>query len=187
MEKVKRTGLQNDIAKVLVSEEELRSKVKELGRVLSGEYRGKDPIFVCVMKGSVHFFSDLVREFDDYCEVDFLSCSSYGDGTVNTGVVRINKDLDMNIMGRHVIIVEDIMDSGVTLDHLTKLLAAREPESLKVVTLLDKPERRRCAIQPDYCGFIVPDEFVVGYGLDYAQLYRNLPFVGVLKPELVEK
>ena len=184
---LRRTGLHNDVAKVLVSEEELRDKTRELGKLLTKEYKGLDPIFVCVLKGSVHFFSDLVREFEDYCEIDFLSSSAYGDGTVNTGVVKIIKDLDKNITNRHVILVEDIMDSGVTLNYLTNMLAARNPASLKIVTLLDKPERRRCAIQPDYCGFIVPDEFVVGYGLDYAQLYLNLPYVGVLKTELIEK
>ena len=181
---INKTGLHNDIAYVLVTEEQLRAKVKEIGAILTEEYRGKNPIFVCVMKGSVHFFSDLVREFDDYCEIDFLSSSAYGDGTEHTGIVRINKDLDMSITGRHVIIVEDIMDSGLTLNHLTNMLDSRKPASLKIVTLLDKPSRRRCAINPDYFGFIVPDEFVVGYGLDYAQCYRNLPFVGVLKEEV---
>lgn len=183
---IERTGLHSDLAEVLITEEQLRDKVRELGKILTKEYKGKDPIFVCVLKGSVHFFSDLVREFNDYCEIDFLSCSAYGDGTVNTGVVKIIKDLDMNIMNRHVVIVEDIMDSGVTLNYLTSLLAARNPASIKIVTLLDKPERRRCAIQPDYCGFIVEDKFVVGYGLDYAQLYRNLPYVGVVRTELIK-
>ena len=184
---IERTGLHNDIAEVLITEEQLNDRIKELGRLLTKDYKGKDPIFVCVLKGSVCFFSDLIREFDDYCELDFLSCSSYGNGTVNAGIVRINKDLDMNIMDRHVIIVEDIMDSGVTLNHLTNLLAARNPASLKIITLLDKPERRRCAIQPDYCGFIVEDKFVVGYGLDYSQLYRNLPYVGVVNTDLIKK
>ena len=183
---LEKTGLHNDIKKVLVTEEQIKEKVREIGKLLTAEYAGREPIFVCVMKGSVHFFSDLVCEFDDYCEIDFLSCSSYGNGTVNNGIVKIIKDLDMNIMNRHVIIVEDIMDSGVTLNYLTNMLGARKPASLKIVTLLDKPERRRCAIQPDYCGFIVPDEFVVGYGLDYAQLYRNLPYVGVVKTELIK-
>ena len=182
---LKKQGIHEDIDHILVSEEQLLEKLNELGRIITEEYRGKNPIFVCVMKGSIHFFSDLVRRFDDYCEIDFLSSSAYGDGTVNSGVVRINKDLDMSITGRHVVIVEDIMDSGVTLNYLTGILNSRNPASLKVVTLLDKPERRRCAINPDYCGFIVPDEFVVGYGLDYAQVYRNLPYVGVLKPEAI--
>ena len=181
---INKMGLHNDIDYVLVTEEQLKAKVKEIGAILTEEYRGKNPIFVCVMKGSVHFFSDLVREFDDYCEIDFLSSSSYGDGTEHTGIVRINKDLDMSITGRHVVIVEDIMDSGLTLNHLTGMLNARKPVSIKIVTLLDKPARRRCAINPDYYGFVVPDEFVVGYGLDYAQAYRNLPFVGVLKDEV---
>ena len=130
------------------------------------------------------FFSDLVRQFDDYCEIDFLAISSYGNARKTSGIVRINKDLDMSITGRHVIIVEDIMDSGLTLNHLTSMLRAREPASLKIVALLDKPERRECAITPDYYGFVVPNEFVVGYGLDYAGTYRNLPFVGVLKDEV---
>lgn len=183
---IERTGLHNDIAEVLITEEELKEKVRELGKILNKEYKGKDPIFVCVLKGSVHFFSDLVREFDDYCEIDFLASSAYGNGTVNAGVVKIIKDLDKDISNRHVIIVEDIMDSGVTLNYLTNLLAARNPASLKIVTLLDKPERRRCAIQPDYCGFIVEDKFVVGYGLDYAQFYRNLPYVGVVNTDLIK-
>lgn len=144
----------------------------------------KNPVFLCILKGSVHFFSDLVRQFDDYCEIDFLAISSYGNARKTSGIVRINKDLDMSITGRHVIIVEDIMDSGLTLNHLTSMLRAREPASLKIVALLDKPERRECAITPDYYGFVVPNEFVVGYGLDYAGTYRNLPFVGVLKDEV---
>lgn len=179
-------NIHDDIDYILASEEAIASKVREIGRQLTERYRGKNPIFVCVMKGSIHFFSDLVRQFEDYCEIDFLSSSAYGNGTVNNGVVKINKDLDMSITDRHVIIVEDIMDSGVTLNYLTGMLNARKPASLSIVTLLDKPERRRCAINPDYCGFVIEDKFVVGYGLDFAQIYRNLPYVGVIKDEVVE-
>ena len=181
---INKTGLHNDIDYVLLDQETLQRRVHELAEKLTNDYRGKNPVLLCILKGSVHFFSDLVRQFDDYCEIDFLAISSYGNARKTSGIVRINKDLDMSITGRHVIIVEDIMDSGLTLNHLTSMLRAREPASLKIVALLDKPERRECAITPDYYGFVVPNEFVVGYGLDYAGTYRNLPFVGVLKDEV---
>lgn len=181
---IHKTGLSNDIKYVLISEEQLKKRVEELANQLLAEYRGKNPIFLCILKGSVHFFSDLTRAFNDYCEIDFLAISSYGNARKTSGIVRINKDLDMSITGRHVIIVEDIMDSGLTLSHLTSVLKAREPASLKIVSLLDKPERRECAITPDYFGFVIPNEFVVGYGLDFAGTYRNLNYVGVLKPEV---
>ena len=159
---INKTGLHNDIDYVLLDQETLQRRVHELAEKLTNDYRGKNPVFLCILKGSVHFFN----------------------ARKTSGIVRINKDLDMSITGRHVIIVEDIMDSGLTLNHLTSMLRAREPASLKIVALLDKPERRECAITPDYYGFVVPNEFVVGYGLDYAGTYRNLPFVGVLKDEV---
>ena len=183
---VNKTGLENDIKYVLLDEAQLKDRVKALAQQLTEDYKGKNPIFVCVLKGSVNFFSDLTRHFKDYCEYDFLAISAYGNGTKNSGIVRINKDVDMSITDRHVIIVEDIMDSGLTLNHLTAMLRERKPASLKVITLLDKPARRECAITPDYYGFVIPNEFVVGYGLDYAGLYRNLPYIGVLKPEVYE-
>lgn len=183
---INKTGFENDIAYKLIEESELKKRVSELAGTISEDYKGKNPIFICVLKGSVHFFSDLTREFNDYCELDFLAISSYGNARKTSGIVRINKDVDMSITSRHVIIVEDIMDSGLTLNHLTSMLRERKPASLKVVALLDKPERRECAITPDYVGFVIPNEFVVGYGLDFAGSYRNLPYIGVLKPEVYE-
>ncbi len=183
---MKKFGLESDIESILIEKSALEKRVHELAMRLGEDYKGKNPIFVCVLKGSVNFFSDLTREFRDYCEFDFISVSSYGNGTKSSGYIRIKKDLDMDITGRHVIIVEDIMDSGNTLNHLTAILRERKPESLKLITLLDKPERRECSITPDYFGFVIPDEFVVGYGLDYAGIYRNLPYIGVLKKEVYE-
>ena len=139
---INKTGLHNDIDYVLLDQETLQRRVHELAEKLTNDYRGKNPVFLCILKGSVHFFSDLVRQFDDYCEIDFLAISSYGNARKTSGIVRINKDLDMSITGRHVIIVEDIMDSGLTLNHLTSMLRAREPAGLKIVALLDKPELR---------------------------------------------
>ena len=136
---INKTGLHNDIDYVLLDQETLQRRIHELAEKLTNDYRGKNPVFLCILKGSVHFFSDLVRQFDDYCEIDFLAISSYGNARKTSGIVRINKDLDMSITGRHVIIVEDIMDSGLTLNHLTSMLRAREPASLKIVALLDKP------------------------------------------------
>ncbi len=181
---INKMGLTEDIKYVLLSEEQIRARVKELGAQLTEDYRGKNPIFLCVLKGAVNFYADLTRSMGDYMEMDFISISSYGAAQKTSGIVRINKDLDSSITGRHVIIVEDIMDSGLTLNHLTSVLRTREPASLKIVCLLDKPERRECAITPDYVGFVIPNEFVVGYGLDFAGTYRNLPFIGVLKPEV---
>lgn len=184
---INKTGLENDVKYVLLSEKQIEARVKELGEQLTREYAGKNPLFVCILRGAVHFFSDLTRCFGDYMEMDFMATSSYGSGTVSHGIVRIKKDLDTPIEGRHVIIVEDIMDSGNTLNYLTRLLGTRNPASIKIVCLLDKPSRRECEITPDYCGFAVPDEFVVGYGLDYADAYRNLPYIGVLKEEVYSK
>lgn len=183
---INKMGLENDIQYVLISEETIKARVKELGEQISRDYAGKNPLLVCILRGASVFFTDLCRCITDYLEMDFMAVSSYADGMTSHGIVRIKKDLDVSIENRHVIIVEDIMDSGVTLNYLTNMLAARNPASLKIITLLDKPERRRCAIQPDYCGFIVEDKFVVGYGLDYAQLYRNLPYVGVVNTDLIK-
>ena len=180
---MKKLGLENDIKYVLLSEKQIQARVREIGEQLSKEYAGKNPLFVCILRGAVHFFSDLARCFNDYCELDFMATSSYGKG-MSHGIVSIKKDLDTPIEGRHVVIVEDIMDSGNTLNYLTRLLGTRNPASIKIVCLLDKPSRRECEITPDYCGFAVPDEFVVGYGLDFAGLYRNLPYIGVLKEEV---
>ena len=179
--------MQNDILKVLISEEELRGKVKELGRQITKDYDGKEPFFVGVLRGCYVFMADLVRSVDLNCTMDFMAVSSYGKGTTSTGAVKITRDLSEDIEGKDVIIVEDILDSGVTLSYLRTYLANRKPASIRIVTLLDKPERRSKAVTADYYGFSVPNEFVVGYGLDYAEQYRNLPYIGVLKPEVYSK
>lgn len=176
-----------DILRVLISEEELRAKVTQLGIQITADYAGKSPVFIGVLKGCFVFMADLLRHVDLYCDLDFMAVSSYGSGTSSTGAVKINKDLSRDIEGRDVIIVEDILDSGVTLNYLCGYLERRNPASIKIVTLMDKPARRRADIKADYFGFNVPDEFVVGYGLDYDERYRNLPYIGVLKPEVYSK
>ena len=168
------------IGTVLFDEETIRARVAELGREISRDYAGKAPILVNILKGGFIFLADLVRRIDVPCEMDFMVVSSYEDRTESSGVVRILSDLGLNIEGRHVLVVEDIVDSGLTLDYLRELLLARNPASLRVVTLLDKHERRRVHVPVDYVGFRIPDEFVVGYGLDYAQRFRNLPYITVL-------
>ncbi len=179
--------LQDDILEVLLSEEKIQSKVRELGAEITRDYAGKTPFFLGVLKGCYVFMADLVRCVDLHCSMDFMAVSSYGGGTSSTGAVRITKDLSRDIEGKDVIIVEDILDSGITLSYLKKYLLNRKPASIRIVTLLDKPARRRADIKADYCGFSVPDEFVVGYGLDYAEDYRNLPYIGVLKPEIYSR
>ena len=180
--------MEKDIQKVLLSEEEIQAKVQELAAKLSEEYADKDPVFVGVLKGVVLFFGDMVKRINIPCEIDFMCISSYG-GTTSTGNVVVKKDLSADIKGRHVVILEDIYDTGHSLDFTYKYLLAKEPASLKICTLLDKPERRKPGItlQPEYVGFTIPNEFVVGYGLDFNEHYRNLPYVGVLKPEVYEK
>ncbi len=177
----------NDIQKILISEEQLAAKVAELGAAISWDYEGKKLMILGVLKGSVVFMADLLRHITIPVEMDFMAVSSYGAGVKTTGVVKILKDLDRLIEGYHVLVVEDILDSGMTLSYLTELLRDRGPASVRIATLLDKPERRKVDIAPDYVGFTVPDEFVVGYGLDYAELYRNLPYVGILAPHVYEK
>lgn len=177
--------MKDDILKVLLTEEELQAKVKELGAQITEDYKDKKLLLVSVLKGSVVFMADLMRAIDTYCQIDFMNVSSYGSGTKTTGRVKIIKDLDIDIAGYDLLIVEDILDSGKTLSYIKKILTERKPNSIKICTLLDKPERRQVAdIKADYKGFIVPDEFVVGYGLDYAETYRNLPYLGVLKPKV---
>ncbi|AMA74507.1 hypoxanthine phosphoribosyltransferase [Aneurinibacillus thermoaerophilus] len=176
--------MDKDIEKVLFTEEEIAEKVRELGRILSKEYEGKNPLVICVLRGGAPFMTDLVRRMDIPLEMDFMAVSSYGASTQSSGVVRIMKDLDTSVEGRHVIIVEDIIDSGLTLSYLIDIIRRRNAASVKVVTLLDKPARRTVDLKPDYCGFEIPDAFVVGYGLDYAEKYRNLPYIGILKPEV---
>lgn len=177
----------NDIQRVLISEEQLAARVAEMGAAISRDYEGKKLMILGVLKGSVVFMADLLRHITIPVEMDFMAVSSYGAGVKTTGVVKILKDLDRLIEGYHVLVVEDILDSGMTLSYLTELLRDRSPASVRIATLLDKPERRKVDITPDYVGFTVPDEFVVGYGLDYAELYRNLPYVGVLAPHVYEK
>ena len=177
----------NDIDRVLLSEEDLRSIVKRLGAEITKDYQGKKLVLVSVLKGSVIFMADLMREIKVPCTIDFMSVSSYGSGTKTSGVVKIIKDLDTEVVeGADLLIVEDILDSGVTLEYLIKILSARNPKSVKICTLLDKPERRKANVYADYSGAQIPDAFVVGYGLDFNEKYRNLPFVGALKPAVYE-
>ena len=175
--------MQNDIERILISAEEIEAKVAEVGRRITEDFRDKDPIFVGVLNGCFIFMADLMRHVDIKCTMDFMAVSSYS-GTSSTGAVKINKDLSQDIEGRHVIIVEDILDSGVTLSYLKRYLMGRKPASINIVTLLDKPARRKADVFADYSCFEVPDAFVVGYGLDYNEHYRNLPYIGVLKPEV---
>lgn len=173
-----------EISHVLLTEEQIQTRVRELAAQLSADYEGKNPIFVGVLKGVVMFYADFVRNFEGHCQMDFMWISSYS-GTTSTGNMVVQKDLSNDIKGRHVVILEDIFDTGHSLDFTYRHLLTKEPASLKICTLLDKPERRREGITlvPDYTGFVIPNEFVVGYGLDFNEHFRNLPFVGVLKPE----
>lgn len=170
----------NDLKDVLLTEEQISAKVKELGEIISRDYKGKDLLLVSVLKGSIIFMADLMRAITINANIDFLSVSSYGNEVKTSGVVKILKDLDVSIENKDVLVVEDILDSGLTLSYILGILSDRNPKSLKICTFLDKPERRKANIKADYSGFTVPDEFVVGYGLDYAEKYRNLPVVGIL-------
>ena len=174
--------LRADIESVLVSREQIEQKVTQLGRQITSDYQGKEIILACILRGSFIFVADLARHMP--MTIEFLSASSYAKGTETTGNVQIRQDFEVDISGKHVLLVEDIIDTGLTLSRLRQMLGVRNPASLKIVTLLDKPERRRVDITPDYCGFTIPDKFVVGYGLDYNNLYRNLPEVCILKEEL---
>ena len=176
-----------DIERILISEEELQARIKELGQQLAADYQDKEPIFIGVLKGVVNFFKDMVTATPIRCQYEFMATSSYGSGTSTSGNVRMLKDISTDIKGRHVIILEDILDSGLTLKFVKERLLSMGQASLKICTLLDKPERRKVDIYADYVGFTVPNEFVVGYGLDYDEFYRNLPFIGVLKPEVYTK
>ena len=178
--------MQKDIECVLYEEEAIKAKVLELGQAISRDYRDKDPVLIAVLKGSFMFMADLIRAIDVPCHIEFMGLSSYGSKSETTGAVRITQDLNTDIEGRHVIVVEDILDSGLTLNYLLGYLKNRHPASVEVCTLLDKPERRRVEIKCRYTGFQIPDAFVVGYGLDFAERYRNLPYVGVLKPSVYQ-
>lgn len=181
-------AMDEDILKVLVTEEQLKAKVQELGEQITRDYEGKNLLLVSILKGSVVFMADIMRAIKVPNAIDFMVVSSYGGAnTTTTGLVKIIKDLDSDLTGKDVLIVEDILDTGVTLSKLVPMLEMRHPNSVKICAILDKPERRKADIHADYLGFQVPDEFVVGYGLDYDEKYRNLPYVGVLKPEVYSK
>ena len=179
--------MQKDIQEVLLSEEQIQQKVRELAAILSAEYADKDPVFVGVLKGVVMFFGDIVKRIDIPCQIDFMWISSY-QGT-SSSTMTVKRDVSCDLKGRHVVILEDIFDTGNSLEFTYKHLLSKEPASLKICTLLDKPERRNPAVtvKPDYTGFVIPNEFVVGYGLDFNEHFRNLPYVGILKPEAYQK
>lgn len=180
--------MEQDIQKILITEEQLSTRIAQLGQQLTRDYAGKTPVIVGVLKGVVVFYADMIRQIKVPCQMDFMWISSY-QGTSSTGMMEVKRDVTADIRDRHVLILEDIYDTGNSLDFTYRHLLAKQPASLKICTLLDKPERRKPGItlKPDYVGFTVPNEFVVGYGLDYNELYRNLPYVGVLKPEVYEK
>ncbi|AOY77445.1 hypoxanthine phosphoribosyltransferase [Clostridium formicaceticum] len=178
--------MEKDIKEVLFTKEAIQEKVKELGRKISEEYVSKEVIVIGVLKGANIFLGDLVREINIPLSIDFMAVSSYGFSTESSGVVRILKDLDLEIENKHVLIIEDIVDTGLTLKYLTENLKSRKAASLKICTLLDKPLRRKCDLNIDYVGFEIPDEFIVGYGIDFAEKYRNLPFIATLKKEVYE-
>jgi hypoxanthine phosphoribosyltransferase len=181
---VSMSSMMPDVKEVLITSDQIEAKVREIGARITEDYRGEKPLLVGVLRGAVVIMSDLMRNIDLQCELDFMDISSYGSGTSSSGVVRILKDLEEDITDRHVLIVEDIIDTGLTLSYLMRSLQARKPASLEVCALLSKPSRRRAKLDVRYLGFEVPDEFVVGYGLDYAGAYRNLPDICVLKPEV---
>lgn len=174
----------DDIEETLLTSEDIQKRVTELGKRISSDYGGKNLLMVSILKGSVVFMADLMRAVTIPVRIDFMSVSSYGSGVKTSGIVKIMKDLDIPLAGYDVLIVEDILDSGLTLKYIINILKSRNPRSVSICTLLDKPERRKVDIAPEYLGFTIPDKFVVGYGLDYAEKYRNLPFIGVLKPEV---
>ena len=179
------TELERAVTEVLIDRETLQRRISELGEEISADYAGRDLLLVGVLKGAVFFMADLMRGLTIPCEIDFMAISSYGDSTDSSGVVRILKDLDINIEGRDVLVVEDIIDSGLTLSYLMRNLEAREPATLEICALLTKPERREIEVPVRYVGFEIPNRFVIGYGLDFAERYRNLPYVGILDPDLI--
>ena len=177
-------NMKEDVLRVLLSEDEIREKVRELGGKITADYKNSNLMLVTVLKGAVVFLADLMRQIDVPAEIDFMVVSSSGSGVKSSGVVKIVKDLDVPLAGKDILIVEDILDSGLTLSYIKELLESRGPRSIRIATLLDKPSRRKVDLQADYIGFSVPDEFVIGYGLDYDEKYRNLPYIGILKPEV---
>jgi len=176
--------MHKDIGTILLDEAEIKARILEMGAEIAADYGDKNPVLIAVLKGSFIFMADLVRAMDMPSRIEFLGVSSYGDKTTTTGAVQITRDLDCDIEGRHVIVVEDILDSGLTLSYLISYLQNRKPASVEICTLLDKPERRKVEVDARYRGFTIPDAFVVGYGLDFAEQYRHLPYIGVLKPEV---
>ena len=176
--------MQNDIKAVLFTAEKLAQRVSKLGKQITSDYEGKELLVIGVLKGANVFLSDLIRHIEIPIEIDFIAAASYGNSTESSGVVRLLKDLDYPIENRHVLLIEDLIDTGLTLHYLAENLKARLPASFKICTLLDKPERRKVAMEVDYKGFDIPDEFIVGYGIDYSQKYRNLPYIATLKPEV---
>jgi hypoxanthine phosphoribosyltransferase len=182
---VTQAELERGVEEVLIDEAALQARIAELGEEISADYRGRELLLIGVLKGAVFFMSDLMRRLRVPCEIDFMAISSYGASTDSSGVVRILKDLDINIEGRHVLVVEDIIDSGLTLSYLMRNLEAREPASLEVCALMTKPDRREIDVDVRYVGFEIPNRFVIGYGLDFAERYRNLPFVAVLRSDLI--
>ena len=177
-------NMKEDVLRVLLSEDEIREKVRELGGKITADYKNSNLMLVTVLKGAVVFLADLMRQIDVPAEIDFMVVSSYGSGVKSSGVVKIVKDLDVPLAGKDILIVEDILDSGLTLSYIKELLESRGPRSIRIATLLDKPSRRKVDLQSDNIGFSVPDEFVIVYGLDYDEKYRNLPYIGILKPEV---
>ena len=177
-------NMKEDVLRVLLSEDEIREKVRELGGKITADYKNSNLMLVTVLKGAVVFLADLMRQIVVPAEIAFMVVSSYGSGVKSSGVVKIVKDLDVPLAGKDILIVEDILDSGLTLSYIKELLESRGPRSIRIATLLDKPSRRKVDLQADYIGFSVPDEFVIGYGLDYDEKYRNLPYIGILKPEV---
>lgn len=181
---LRKLPFEDAIERVLIDKATIQARITEIGAEIASIYRGEDLLLISVLKGSIIFMADLIRAIDLPHEIDFMATSSYGADTKSSGVVRILKDLNKSIAGRNVLIVEDIIDSGNTLNYLVRILQERQPASLRIVTLLDKPDRREVEIQVDWIGFSIPNDFVVGYGLDYNELYRNLPYIGVLKPHI---
>lgn len=179
--------IENDVKEILITREQLADKCRELGKIISEDYKGKDLVLVGILKGSVVFMTDLMKEITIPCNIEFMEVSSYGSGAVSSGVVKITKDLDMDITGKHILIVEDIIDTGLTLNYLVEYLKTRRAAGIDIVCLLDKKERRNKDIPVTYVGYEVPDEFIIGYGIDYAEKYRNLPYVASLKEEIYQK
>lgn len=184
MKNIDGKNLLDDLTEILLTEQQIEERIEEMAKEIAEEYSGKQPLLVSILKGSFVFMADLVRKLNIDCTLDFMIVSSYGTKSVSTGAVKIIKDLDIDIENKHILLVEDILDSGLTLSYIKRILETKKPASLRICTLLDKPGRRTANITADYVGFTIPDKFIVGYGLDYAERYRNLPMIGVLDPKI---